>query len=240
MARRLVAEFFGTFWIVLGGCGAAVLASGFPETGIGFLGVSLAFGLSVVTMVYAVGRISGGHFNPAVTLGLWLGRRFPGKDVGPYMVVQVIGAIVAAAVLFVIASGIDTFSASAGFASNGYGEHSPGGYNLASGFVAEFVLTLIFVFIIMGATDLRAPKGLAPLAIGLTLALIHLICIPVTNTSVNPARSIGPALFQGSWALSQLWLFIVAPIIGGAIGGLLYHFLLDTPAAKQEPAGEAS
>lgn len=234
MAKRLIAEFFGTFWIVLGGCGSAVLAGTFPEVGIGFLGIALAFGLSVVTMAYAVGHISGGHFNPAVTFGLWLGRRFPGRDVGPYMVAQVIGAIVAAAVLFVIASGVDGFSAADRFASNGYGEHSPGGYSLAAGFVAEFVLTLIFIFVIMGTTDERAPKGFAPLAIGLTLALIHLICIPVTGTSVNPARSIGPAIFQGSWALSQLWLFIVAPIIGGAVGGLLYHYLIGKPKAEPE------
>jgi aquaporin Z len=233
MAKRLIAEFFGTFWIVLGGCGSAVLAGAFPDYGIGFLGVALAFGLSVVTMAYAVGHVSGGHFNPAVTFGLWLGKRFPAKDVGPYMVAQVVGAIVAAAVLFVIASGVDGFSAADGFASNGYGEHSPGGYSLAAGFVAEFVLTLIFIFVIMGTTNIRAPKGFAPLAIGLTLALIHLICIPVTGTSVNPARSIGPAIFQGSWALSQLWLFIVAPIIGGAVGGLLYRYLIGK--AKAEP-----
>jgi len=223
VGKRLVAEFFGTFWIVLGGCGSAVLAATFPETGIGFLGVAFAFGLAVVTMVYAVGHVSGGHFNPAVPFGLWLGRRFPGKDVALYMVAQVIGAIVGAAILYVIANGVAGFSASeSGFASNGYGAHSPGGYNLAAGFVAEFVLTLIFVLVIMGATDERAPKGLAPLAIGLTLTLIHLISIPVTNTSVNPARSIGPAIFQGGWALSQLWLFIVAPIIGGAAGGAIY------------------
>ena len=237
MAKRLVAEFFGTFWIVLGGCGSAVLAATFPETGIGFLGVAFAFGLAVVTMAYAVGHASGGHFNPAVTFGLWIGRRFPGKDVGPYMVAQVIGAIVAAAILYVIASGVAGFSASeSGFASNGYGAHSPGGYSLAAGFVSEFVLTLIFVFVIMGATDERAPKGMAPLAIGLTLTLIHLISIPVTNTSVNPARSIGPAIFQGGWALSQLWLFIVAPIVGGAVGGVLYHYLIGKPKAEPEIA----
>jgi aquaporin Z len=226
MVRKLGAEFLGTFWLVLGGCGAAVLAGGFPSYGIGFLGIALAFGLTVVTMAYAVGHVSGGHFNPAVTLGLWMGRRFPGKHVGPYLVVQIVGAIAAAAVLFVIASGKAGFSASDGFASNGYGEHSPGGYSLAAGAVAEFVLTLFFVFIIMGATDERAPRGLAPLAIGLTLTLIHLICIPVTGTSVNPARSIGPAIFQGSWALSQLWLFIVVPVVGGLAGGFLYQALL--------------
>ena len=223
MVKRMVAEFAGTFWIVLGGCGTAVLAG----EHVGFLGIALAFGLTVVTGAYALGHISGAHFNPAVTFGLWLGRRFPGKQVGVYMVAQVIGAIAAAAVLLAIASGIDSFSASDGFASNGFGEHSPGGYGLVAALVAEFVLTLVFVFVIMGATDNRAPKGLAPLAIGLTLALIHLICIPVTNTSVNPARSIGPAIFQGGWALSQIWVFIAAPLVGGAVGGLLYHWLLE-------------
>jgi len=229
MVRRMAAEFIGTFWIVLGGCGSAVLAAAYPELGIGFLGVALAFGLSVVTMAYAVGHISGGHFNPAVTFGLWLGRRFPAKEVGVYMVSQVAGAIAAAAVLLAIASGVDGFSAAdSGFASNGYGAHSPGGYGLLAALVAEFVLTLIFVFVIMGVTDERAPKGFAPLAIGLTLTLIHLISIPVTNTSVNPARSIGPAIFQGGWALSQLWAFIVAPLVGGAAGGLLYHWIVET------------
>jgi aquaporin Z len=195
---------------------------------VGFLGIALAFGLTVVTGAYAVGHISGAHFNPAVTFGLWLGRRFPGKQVGAYMVAQVIGAIAAAAVLLAIANGIDGFSASEnGLGSNGYGEHSPGGYGLVAGLVAEFVLTLVFVFVIMGATDNRAPKGLAPLAIGLALALIHLICIPVTGTSVNPARSLGPAIFQGSWALSQIWVFIAAPLVGGAVGGSLYHWLLE-------------
>jgi aquaporin Z len=224
MVKRMVAEFAGTFWIVLGGCGTAVLAGAH----VGTLGVALAFGLAVVTMAYAVGHISGGHFNPAVTFGLWLGRRFPGKDVAMYMVAQVAGAIAAAAVLFAIASGVDGFSASdGGFASNGYGAHSPGGYGLVAALVAELVLTLVFVFVIMGSTDERAPKGFAPLAIGLTLTLIHLICIPVTNTSVNPARTIGPAIFQGGWALSQLWVFIAAPLVGGAFGGLLYHWLLD-------------
>jgi aquaporin Z len=236
MVKKLGAEFLGTFWLVLGGCGAAVLAGGFPNYGIGFLGIALAFGLTVVTMAYAVGHVSGGHFNPAVTLGLWLGRRFSGKDVGPHLIAQVIGGIAAAAVLYAIASGVTGFSAADGFASNGYGEHSPGGYSLAAGIVAEFVLTLFFVFIIMGATDQRAPKGLAPLAIGLALTLIHLICIPVTGTSVNPARSIGPALFQGSWALSQLWMFIVVPILGGLVGGALYHGLIGKP---KEAAAEA-
>jgi len=233
VTKKLGAEFLGTFWLVLGGCGAAVLASAFPDVGIGFLGVALAFGLTVVTMAYAVGHISGGHFNPAVTFGLWVGRRFPGKDVIPYIVAQLIGAIAAAAILFVIASGVQGFAASDGFASNGYGEHSPGGYSLVACLVAEFVLTLFFIFVIMGATDDRAPKGLAPLAIGLTLTLIHLISIPVTNTSVNPARSLGPAIFQGSWALSQLWLFIVAPLAGGAVGGALYYGLMRKPKSVE-------
>lgn len=224
MIKRMVAEFAGTFWIVLGGCGTAVLAG----NQVGYLGIALAFGLTVVTMAYAVGHISGAHFNPAVTFGLWLGRRFPGKQVILYMVAQVVGAIAAAAVLLAIAKGLAGFSAADnGLGSNGYGAHSPGGYSLAAGLVAEFVLTLVFVFVIMGATEDRAPKGLAPLAIGLALALIHLICIPVTGTSVNPARSLGPAIFQGGWALSQLWVFIVAPLVGGAAGGLLYHWLID-------------
>ena len=239
MTRRLGAEFLGTFWLVLGGCGSAVIAAGFPSLGIGFVGVALAFGLTVVTMAYAVGHISGGHFNPAVTLGLWAGRRFRGKDVVPYMVAQVVGAIAAAAVLYAIASGTAGFSAKSGFASNGYGVHSPGGYTLAACLVAEFVLTLFFVLVIMGVTDKRAPKGLAPLAIGLALTLIHLISIPITNTSVNPARSIGPAIFQGSWALSQLWLFIVAPLVGGAVGGLLYKVLLEKEPAPASAAPSA-
>ncbi len=230
MVKRMVAEFAGTFWIVLGGCGTAVLAGEY----VGFLGIALAFGLTVVTMAYAVGHISGGHFNPAVTFGLWLGRRFPGRQVGAYMVAQVVGAIAAAALLWAIASGLDGYSVSAdGLGSNGFGEHSPGGYGLVAGLVAEFVLSLVFVFVIMGATDERAPKGLAPLAIGLTLALIHLICIPVTGTSVNPARSIGPAVFQGGWALSQLWVFLVAPLAGGAAGGILYHWLIDERKASK-------
>jgi aquaporin Z len=229
MVRRLGAEFFGTFWLVFGGCGSALFAAAFPDLGIGFLGVALAFGLTVVTMAYAVGHVSGGHFNPAVTLGLWAGRRFPGKDVGPYMVAQVVGAIAAAAVLYAIASGKAGFSAADGFASNGYGEHSPDGYTMAAAMVAEFVLTLFFIFVIMGSTDERAPKGMAPLAIGLTLTLIHLISIPITNTSVNPARSIGPAIFQGSWALSQLWLFIVMPLAGGLVGGAVYRWLMGKP-----------
>jgi aquaporin Z len=235
MWRRLGAEFLGTFWLVLGGCGSAVLAAAFPGTGIGFAGVALAFGLTVVTAAYAVGHISGGHFNPAVTLGLWAGRRFPLKEVGVYMVAQVIGAIAAAAVLFAIASGTSGFSAADGFASNGYGDHSPGGYGVVAALVTEFVLTLFFVLIIMGVTDARAPKGFAPLAIGLALTLVHLISIPVTNTSVNPARSIGPAIFQGSWALSQLWLFVVTPLVGGMAGGALYHWLLAKPKPEARP-----
>lgn len=224
-AQRLGAEFFGTFWLVFGGCGSAVLAAAFPDVGIGLLGVSLAFGLTVLTMAYAVGHISGGHFNPAVTLGLWAGGRFPANEILPYWVVQVIGAIAAAAALYLIASGVPDFSLSAGFAANGFGENSPGGYSLGAALVAEVVLTFFFLLIIMGATDGRAPAGFAPLAIGLALTLIHLISIPVTNTSVNPARSTGQALFVGDWALAQLWLFWVAPLIGGALGGLVYKWL---------------
>jgi aquaporin Z len=210
---------------VFGGCGSAVLAAGFPNLGIGFVGVSLAFGLTVVTMAYAVGHISGGHFNPAVTFGLWAGGRFAARDVAPYWAAQVAGAIAAAAVLYVIASGAAGFDVTAGFASNGYGDHSPGGYSLVAALVAEVVLTLFFLLIILGATDARAPAGFAPLAIGLALALIHLISIPVTNTSVNPARSTGPALFAGGWALAQLWLFWVAPLVGAAIGGAIWRWL---------------
>ena len=223
--QRLGAEFLGTFWLVFGGCGSAVLAAAFPEVGIGLLGVSLAFGLTVLTMAYAVGHISGGHFNPAVTLGLWVGGRFPAGEILPYWVVQVIGAISAAAVLYLIASGQPEFSLSSGFAANGFGENSPGGYSITAALMAEIVLTFFFLLIIMGVTDKRAPAGFAPLAIGLALTLIHLISIPVTNTSVNPARSTGQALFVGDWALAQLWLFWVAPLIGGAIGGLTYRWL---------------
>jgi len=226
MQRRLFAEFFGTFWLVFGGCGSAVLAAAFPELGIGFAGVALAFGLTVVTMAYAVGHISGGHFNPAVTVGLLAGGRFAARDVVPYVVAQVIGAVAAGAVLYLIASGKAGFDASAGFASNGYGEHSPDGYTLTAAIAAEFVLTAFFLIVILGATDKRAPAGFAPLAIGLALTLIHLISIPVTNTSVNPARSTGVALFQGSWAIGQLWLFWVVPLLGGAVGGLVYRTLL--------------
>jgi len=227
MTRQLSAEFFGTFWLVLGGCGSAVLAAAFPQLGIGFAGVALAFGLTVVTMAYAVGHISGGHFNPAVTVGLYAGGRFPAGSVVPYIVAQVLGAVVAAAVLYVIASGRAGFDASAGFASNGYGEHSPGGFSMTSAIVCELVMTAFFLIVIHGATDKRAPAGFAPLAIGLTLTIIHLVSIPVTNTSVNPARSTGVALFQGSWAIEQLWLFWIVPLIGGAIGGLIYRHLLE-------------
>ena len=224
MSKRLFAEFFGTFWLVFGGCGSAVLAAAFPQLGIGFLGVALAFGLTVVTMAYAVGHISGGHFNPAITVGLFAGGRFAAKDVIPYVIAQVIGGIAAAAVLYLIASGKAGFDATAGgFASNGYGEHSPGGYSLQSAIVIELVLTAFFLIVIHGVTDKRAPAGFAPLAIGLTLTLIHLISIPVTNTSVNPARSTGVAIFQGTWALQQLWVFWLVPLGGGIIGGLIYR-----------------
>ncbi|ASM10689.1 aquaporin Z [Serratia marcescens] len=228
MSKRLFAEFFGTFWLVFGGCGSAVLAAAFPQLGIGFLGVALAFGLTVVTMAYAVGHISGGHFNPAVTVGLFAGGRFAAKDVIPYVIAQVIGGIAAASVLYLIASGKAGFDATAGgFASNGYGEHSPGGYSLQSAIVIELVLTAFFLIVIHGVTDKRAPAGFAPLAIGLTLTLIHLISIPVTNTSVNPARSTGVAIFQGTWALQQLWVFWLVPLVGGIIGGLIYRCLLE-------------
>ena len=219
------AEFFGTFWLVLGGCGSAVLSAAFPELGIGFLGVALAFGLTVLTMAFAIGHISGCHLNPAVSIGLWAGGRFPTKDLVPYIVAQVLGGLAAAGVLYVIASGQAGFDLSAGFASNGYGDHSPGGYGLQAAFVTEVVLTMMFLVVILGATDKRAPQGLAPIAIGLCLTLIHLISIPVTNTSVNPARSTAVALFVGGWAVSQLWLFWVAPILGGTLGALVYRFI---------------
>jgi aquaporin Z len=225
--KKYVAEAIGTFWLTFAGCGSAVIAAGFPQVGIGLLGVSLAFGLTVVTMAYAVGHISGGHFNPAVTVGLAAGGRFPASQIPPYVVAQVIGAIAAAALLYVIASGAPGFDVSKGFASNGYADHSPGKYSLVAALVAEFVLTAVFLFVIFGATSKQAPAGFAPLAIGLALTLIHLVSIPVTNTSVNPARSTGPALFVGGWALSQLWLFWVAPILGGAFGGVLYRWLND-------------
>ncbi|NHB94246.1 aquaporin Z [Photorhabdus cinerea] len=227
MLRKLAAELFGTFVLVFGGCGSAVLAAGFPELGVGFVGVALACGLAVLTMIYAVGHISGGHFNPAVTIGLWAGGRFRAAEIIPYIISQVIGGILAAAVLYVIASGQAGFDATAsGFAANGFGEHSPGGFSLQSAIVAEVVLTAIFLMVIIGATDKRAPVGFAPLAIGLALTVIHLISIPVTNTSVNPARSTASAIFQNTWALEQLWLFWVMPIIGGIIGGVIYRLLL--------------
>jgi len=227
MTKRLLAEGLGTFWLVFGGCGSAVLAAAYPGLGIGFAGVALAFGLTVLTMAYAIGHVSGCHLNPAVTVGLACGRRFPWRDAPGYVIVQVLGAIVAGAVLYVIASGHAGFDVRAGFACNGYGEHSPGHYLLWAALLAELVLTFFFLLVIMGATDARAPKGFAPIAIGLALTLIHLIGIPVTNTSVNPARSTGPALFVGGWALSQLWLFWLAPLVGGALGGLVYWIGLE-------------
>ncbi len=227
LSKRLTAEMIGTFWLVFGGCGSAVLAAAFPEVGIGLLGVALAFGLTVLTMAYAIGHISGCHLNPAVTVGLAAGRRFPWSEVVPYAVAQVIGAVLASAVLYVIASGKTGFSLSAGFAANGYGAHSPGGYSLVAALVAEAVLTFMFLMVILGATDKRAPAGFAPIAIGLCLTLIHLISIPVTNTSVNPARSTGPALFVGGWALAQLWLFWLAPLVGALIAGTIYPFLSE-------------
>jgi len=222
LGKRATAEFIGTFWLVFGGCGSAVLAAAFPGLGIGFVGVALAFGLTVLTMAFAIGHISGCHLNPAVSVGLVVGRRFPASDLLAYIVAQVLGAIVAAGVLFVIASGKAGFDLAGGFASNGYGEHSPGGYSLVACLVAEVVLTFMFLMIFLGATDKRAPQGFAPIAIGLGLTLIHLIGIPVTNTSVNPARSLGPAVFVGGWALRQLWLFWVAPLIGAALAGIVY------------------
>jgi aquaporin Z len=227
MLAKLSAEFIGTFWLVLGGCGSAVLAAAFPEVGIGLLGVSFAFGLTVVTGAYALGPISGGHFNPAVSVGLWTGGRFPTSMLLPYIAAQIVGGVVGAGVLYLIASGNPEFSLAGGFASNGYGEHSPGGYSLTAGLVTELVMTFMFLIVILGATHKRAPVGFAGLAIGLALTLIHLISIPVTNTSVNPARSTGPALFVGDWALSQLWLFWLAPLIGAAIAGVVYKFLLE-------------
>ncbi|KYF69203.1 aquaporin Z [Sorangium cellulosum] len=226
LSKRTAAEFLGTFWLVLGGCGSAVLAAAYPGLGIGFLGVALAFGLAMLTMGYAVGHISGAHFNPAVTIGQLAGGRFPARDVLPYLLAQVGGAIVAAGILYTIASGAAGFTVAGGFASNGYGAHSPGGYSLFASLVAEIVLTFGFVMVVLGATDLRAPIGFAPIAIGLALTLVHLIGIPVTNVSVNPARSTGPALFVGGWALSQLWLFWLAPLLGGALAGMLYPLLV--------------
>jgi len=221
--KRYGAEFIGTFWLVLGGCGSAVIAAAFPEVGIGLLGVALAFGLTVLTMAFAIGHISGCHLNPAVTVGLTAGGRFPASDVGPYIVAQVLGAIAAGAVLYEIASGRPGFDVTAGFASNGYGAHSPGNYSLAAALVCEIVMTMMFLIVILGATSKRAPAGFAPLPIGLCLTLIHLISIPVTNTSVNPARSTGVAVFVGGWAIAQLWLFWIAPIIGAVLGAVVYR-----------------
>jgi aquaporin Z len=223
LSRKLVAEFIGTFWLVLGGCGSAVLSAAFPHVGIGLLGVSAAFGLTVVTMAFAIGHVSGCHLNPAVTFGLFVGGRHPAKEILPYWVAQVLGAIIAAWILLIIARGNGTDPLAGGLAANGFGEHSPGHYSMAAGFLCEVVMTAVFLFVIMGATDTRANGGFAPLAIGLTLTLIHLISIPVTNTSVNPARSTGPAVFVQGWAASQLWLFWVAPLLGGAIGAVLYQ-----------------
>ena len=240
--KAAVAEFFGTFWLVFGGTGAAVLAASVGSSGIGWLGVSLAFGLTVVTMAYAVGHISGGHFNPAVTLGLWAGRRFPAAKVPVYLLAQVAGAICASAVLYVIASGRAGFTLADGFAANGYGAHSPAGYSLTAAIVVELLLTAAFLLVIHGVTDRRAPAGMAPLAIGLALTLVHLISIPVDNASVNPARSLAPALFVGGWALAQLWVFIVFPLLGALVGGLAYRYLLEVSPAQRdrvEGPGEA-
>jgi len=223
--KKYGAEFVGTFWLVLGGCGSAVLAAAFPNVGIGLLGVSLAFGLTVLTMAFAIGHISGCHLNPAVSFGLWAGGRFPAKELLPYIVAQVLGGVAAGGVLYLIASGQAGFDVSKGFASNGYGEHSPGGYGLQAALITEVVMTMMFLIVILGATDKRAPQGLAPIAIGLCLTLIHLISIPVTNTSVNPARSTGVAVFVGDWAIQQLWLFWLAPIIGGVLGAMIYRYL---------------
>src|SRR5580692_5995057 len=241
LETRAIAEFMGTFWLVFGGCGAAVLAAGFPNTGIGFLGVAFAFGLTVLTMAYAIGHISGCHLNPAVSLGLLVGGRFPASDLPAYVGAQLAGALAASGTLYVIASGKAGFDLAAGFASNGYAEHSPGGYSLEACLVAEVVLTFMFLMIILGATDHRAPKGFAPIAIGLGLTLIHLIGIPVTNLSVNPARSTGPALFVGGWAVEQLWLFWVAPIAGAAIAGVVYPTLAreTEPAPREQMAAKA-
>ena len=238
MTRKLVAEFIGTAWLVLGGCGAAVLAAAFPGLGIGFVGVALAFGLTVLTMAFAIGHVSGCHLNPAVSVGLWAGGRFPARDLPGYIAAQVAGGLAGAAVLYVIASGAAGFDASAGFASNGYGEHSPGGYSLHAALVCEVVMTFAFLFVILGSTHGRAPQGFAPIAIGLCLTLIHLISIPVTNTSVNPARSTGPAIFQGSWALAQLWLFWLAPIAGAAIAGFVYRWLSPNDPAAVAVSGK--
>jgi aquaporin Z len=239
MTKRLAAEFIGTLWLVLGGCGAAVLAAKFPGLGIGFAGVALAFGLTVLTMVYAVGHVSGGHLNPAVSVGLCAGGRFPVRDLIPYVVAQVLGGAAGAGILYIIASGQPGFDVQAGFAANGFGEHSPGGYSLMACLVCEVLMTFAFVFVIMGATHGAAPKGFAPIAIGFCLTLIHLISIPVTNTSVNPARSTGPALFVGGWALKQLWLFWVAPLAGAVLGGVVYRWVGGESPAPTPVTGEA-
>ena len=237
IGKRAAAEFFGTFWLVFGGCGAALFAAAFPAVGIGFAGVALAFGLTVLTMAFAIGHISGCHLNPAISLGLVVGKRFSASDLVPYVVAQVLGGVAAGGVLYLIANGSATFDVHAGFASNGYGAHSPGGYTLLAGFVAEVVLTAFFLIVIMGSTDERAPKGFAPIAIGLCLTLIHLVCIPITNTSVNPARSTGVAVFAQGWALQQLWMFWVAPLTGSILGGALYRFVFES-AGKVEAAME--
>jgi aquaporin Z len=236
LSKRAVAEFIGTFWLVFGGCGSAVLAAAFPSVGIGLLGVALAFGLTLLTMAYAIGHVSGCHLNPAVTVGLVVGKRFPASNLPAYVVAQVAGGIAAAAVLYVIASGKAGFDLAGGFASNGYAAHSPGGYSLLACLVAETVLTFMFLLVILGATDRRAPQGFAPIAIGLCLTLIHLIGIPVTNVSVNPARSTGPALFVGGWAIEQLWLFWLAPIVGAAIAGVLYPAVMGEPESLKKAA----
>src|SRR5579872_6745631 len=233
ISKRLAAEFFGTFWLVFGGCGAAVIAAAFPAVGIGFVGVAFAFGLTVLTMAYGIGHISGCHLNPAISLGLVVGKRFPASDLLGYVIAQVLGAIAGAGVLYYIAIGTAGFDLRNGFASNGYGVNSPGGYSMLSGFVAEVVLTAFFLIVIMGSTDDRAPKGFAPIAIGLCLTLIHLISIPITNTSVNPARSTGPAIFAGGWALQELWMFWVAPLIGGALGGAVYSMIFESKGKVQ-------
>lgn len=230
LQRKMTAEFIGTFWLVFGGCGSAVLAAAFPNVGIGFLGVALAFGLTVLTMAYAIGHISGCHLNPAVSIGLCAGKRFPASQLLPYIIAQVLGAIAGAGVLYIIASGKSGFSLSGGFAANGYAEHSPGNYSMVAALVAEVVLTFMFLIIILGSTDKRAPQGFAPIAIGLGLTLIHLIGIPVTNLSVNPARSTGPAIFVGGWALAQLWAFWIAPILGAILAGVVYHSVMEDAA----------
>jgi aquaporin Z len=240
LSKRLTAEFIGTLWLVLGGCGAAVLATAYPDRGIGFAGVALAFGLTVLTGAYALGHVSGAHFNPAVSVGLWAGKRFPANELLPYIVAQVLGAIAAAGIIYIIASGKAGFSTAGGFAANGFGstEGSPGGYSALAAFVSEVVMTFFFLVVILGSTHGRAPKGFAPLAIGLCLTLIHLISIPVTNTSVNPARSTGPALFVGGWAISQLWMFWVAPILGAAIAGFFYSWLSEDVPEPEPVVGE--